>query len=453
MKMALAAVFRQSRRLDNSLLATLKPLSTNGAKVTIPYRFQHQQQHRSKEHDSKQETNGGSTCMIGFATGIAAAGLFVSGKSNDIFAEEPDELEQVLKKEVIDQENRIRQFSRPETIFDYFAKYQIEKQIPSIGGIKLKKEILMSVKDFYNAVTPGSSLGHGVGRGVYTLIDKKDICSQKMLDEENLPTQSRHEKSVLNEIQKEGLLTYDDFSFLVNILSTPRRYMDIAFHLFDVNADGIVNDKEFAFVMAAVINYKGDPFDLLESHSGLINYLFGKTRKKQINKYQLLKFQEDLMSDILWLEFARYSKDNHTITDLDFCNHILLCANITSKKKKQMLNRVKKATKDLGNKGITFDMFKAFYYVLFGGSDLERAMFFLDAEKKGVTRKEFVDIARWVAGCEIDSHLVEIVYALLDDDGNGHLSIKEFTPVLFQWRKSRGFQHQSVHVSMGKLMI
>ena len=50
------------------------------------------------------------------------------------------------------------------------------------------------------------------------------------------------------------------------------------------------------------------------------------------------------------------------------------------------LNRVKKATKDLGNKGITFDMFKAFYYVLFGGSDLERAMFFLDAEKKGVTR-------------------------------------------------------------------
>ena len=58
----------------------------------------------------------------------------------------------------------------------------------------------MSVKDFYNAVTPGSSLGHGAGRGVYTLIDKKEICSQKMWDEENLPTQTRHEKSVLNEV-------------------------------------------------------------------------------------------------------------------------------------------------------------------------------------------------------------------------------------------------------------
>ena len=59
----------------------------------------------------------------------------------------------------------------------------------------------MSVKDFYNAVTPGSSLGHGVGRGVYKLIDTKEICSQKMLDEENLPKQSRHEISVLNEVQ------------------------------------------------------------------------------------------------------------------------------------------------------------------------------------------------------------------------------------------------------------
>ena len=52
---------------------------------------------------------------------------------------------------------------------------------------------------------------------------------------------------------------------------------------------------------------------------------------------------------------------------------------------------MKKATKDLGTKGITFDMFKAFYKVLFGGSDLERAMFFLDAEKKGVTRYVMFD--------------------------------------------------------------
>jgi len=451
--MALASVLRQSRKFENSLRASLKPFESNGAQQITSYRLNNQEKGGSNEKSWNPGTNWGSTGILCITTGIAAAGLVVSGLQNDLLAEEPDELEQVMIKEIIDQENRIRQFSRPETIFDYFAKYQIEKEIPSIGGTKIKRETLMSVKDFYNAVTPGSSLSHGVGRGVYTIVDKNEICSQKMFDEEKLPIQRRKDISVLNEIQKGGLLTYDDFSFLVNILCTPYRYMDIAFHFFDVSADGLVDAKEFAFVMAAVTNYKGDPLDLLEGHSGLINYVFGKTRNKQMNKDMFVKLQQDLMNDVLWLEFNRYAKDNSTMTDVDFCNHILLCANITSKKKKQMLNRVKKATKELGTKGITFDMFKAFYKVLFGGSDLERAMFFLDAEKKGVTRSEFVDIARWVAGCEIDPHLVEIVYALLDEDYDGHLSIKEFTPVFFQWRKSRGFHHQSVHVSLGKLTI
>ena len=58
----------------------------------------------------------------------------------------------------------------------------------------------MSVKDFYNAVTPGSSLSHGVGRGVYTVIDQNEIRTTKMYDLEKLPTERRGEISVLNEV-------------------------------------------------------------------------------------------------------------------------------------------------------------------------------------------------------------------------------------------------------------
>ena len=38
------------------------------------------------------------------------------------------------------------------------------------------------------------------------------------------------------------------------------------------------------------------------------------------------------------------------------------------------------------DRGVTFADFKGFYNVLFGGSDLERAMFFLDTEKSGINR-------------------------------------------------------------------
>ncbi len=85
-------------------------------------------------------------------------------------------------------------------------------------------------------------------------------------------------------------------------------------------------------------NYKGDPEDLInQKHSGLMNYLFGEDRRKVINRESFLQFQRDLMRDVFWLEFTRYSKDGKTITDKDFCNHLLLCANFTAKKKKHMV--------------------------------------------------------------------------------------------------------------------
>ena len=91
--------------------------------------------------------------------------------------------------------------------------------------------------------------------------------------------------------------------------------------------------------MASVTNYKGDPNDMMnETHSGLLNYMFGKDRKKEINRETFTKLQQDLMNDVLWLEFTRYSKDGKTISEVDFCTHLLLCANITSKKKRKMVS-------------------------------------------------------------------------------------------------------------------
>ena len=58
----------------------------------------------------------------------------------------------------------------------------------------------MSVKDFYNAVTPGSSLTHGVGRGVYTIIDDSEICSAKTFENEKVPTDKKGRPSLLNEV-------------------------------------------------------------------------------------------------------------------------------------------------------------------------------------------------------------------------------------------------------------
>ena len=94
--------------------------------------------------------------------------------------------------------------------------------------------------------------------------------------------------------------------------------------------------------MAKVTNYKGDMKELMTTltHSGLINYLFGKDKAKEINKGSFLEFQQKLLNDVLWLEFTRYSKDGKTISDVDFCNHLLLCSDVTSKKKRRMVSNI-----------------------------------------------------------------------------------------------------------------
>ena len=93
--------------------------------------------------------------------------------------------------------------------------------------------------------------------------------------------------------------------------------------------------------MASVTNYKGDINEMYmtDTHSGLLNYLFGKDRKKVINREKFKQLQQELMDDVLWLEFSRYSKDGQTITDIDFANHLLSCSTLTSKKKKHMVSK------------------------------------------------------------------------------------------------------------------
>ena len=102
------------------------------------------------------------------------------------------------------------------------------------------------------------------------------------------------------------------------------------------------------------------------------------------------RLQRELIRDILYLEFMRYHPEKNqyqTITEADFCHHLLYNANITTKKKTKLMKRVEKKFKN--SQGISFEEFKNFYYVLFGGADLERAMFFLDTEQNGVTSEEF----------------------------------------------------------------
>ena len=101
----------------------------------------------------------------------------------------------------------------------------------------------MSTRNFYNAMTPGSSLSEEMmfGKSAYKQITNSELNSNLTVNMNKLPVNS--DSNLLNTINEHGLLSYTDFHFLLLLMSTPTRYLDIIFHGFDISADGSVEAK------------------------------------------------------------------------------------------------------------------------------------------------------------------------------------------------------------------
>merc|ERR1712037_657353 len=389
----------------------------------------------ANDQDQEQRSQGAS--WGAFGVGLLGAGLAFTAP---LLAD--DGKKKVFGKT---QADGVRQYATADNVFDHFATYQL---VNDIG----RKTTLMSTRNFYNAMTPGSSLSEEMmfGKSAYKQITTSELNSNFIVSMNKLPVNG---SNLLNAINEHGLLSYTDFHFLLLLMSTPTRYLDIIFHGFDISADGSVEAKEFVHVLARIANAKIDPDQLMRegASSGLVRYLFGDDLSGSLTKEHFVKLQSDLIDDVLEMEFTRYvdsTKEN--MSETDFCRHLLYSSSISQKRKEKMIKLVEAEFKGKSD-GISFESFKTFYNVLFGGADLERAMFFLDSENQGVTRDEFGKVANWVVGTQVDPHVIEVVYCLLDEDGDRNLSTKEFNPVLFSRRHSRGFQNGALSVTLGNM--
>ena len=204
-------------------------------------------------------------------------------------------------------------------------------------------------------------------------------------------------------------------------------------------------------MLAKIANVKSEPDEILKNNefSGLSKFLFGEDLKGFATKEDFIGLQSRLIDNILFLEYTSSSQPGQMMTETVFCQNLLYASNMTEKKKKRLIKRV--TERFVNGKGISYENYKAFCTLLFGGADLERALFIMDTQCLGVSRKEFAVLAQGVGNGDIDPHVVDVLYTLLDENDDGRLSYKEFAPTIFQWRQCRGFKKDSLAVSVGFL--
>jgi Ca2+-binding EF-hand superfamily protein len=253
---------------------------------------------------------------------------------------------------------------------------------------------------------------------------------------------------------KQCLITFSDYIFLVTLLSTPRRYFQIAFQMFDFDGNGNFDFDEFTKLKGLIraqtsIGQRhrdhSTTGNILRETSIVNQYFFGENLDRLLTIDKFLEFYEQLQREILQLEFHRSTKcpmDKTRMTELDFAASLLAYSGLAEKRVKKMLKRIKKSypiddkTKSIG---ITFNDYQNFYNFLRNIHDIDVALTFYHIAGGAIDKQIFHHVAKTVNHIELDSHLVDVVFTLFDENEDQLLSYVEFIH-LMKTRLERGLQ-------------
>ncbi|XP_048761828.2 calcium uptake protein 1, mitochondrial-like isoform X2 [Ostrea edulis] len=346
-------------------------------------------------------------------------------------------------KRIIEYENRIRAYSTPDKIFRYFATLKVHH------GEDKGWEIYMTPEDFVRSITPGMKQPEGLDLDRFIKFDPQSEDFKQILNskvEWNLG-----EDSIFYQMGESGLISFSDYIFLLTVLSTPPRNFQIAFQMFDFNGDGEVDIEEFEKVNAIIRNQTSigkrhkDHAVTGSVNKGvgsvLLTYFFGPDGKKKLTVKEFLTFQQRLQNEVLRIEFDRYDplyEEKGKISEKDFGRILLTYAGYPDQKKSRMLKRVKKKYKE-DPKGITFDEYLNFWMFLKSINDVDTALSFYHLAGVSIDEETLKHVAATVAGVRLSDHVVELVFTLFDENGDGQLSNKEFVSVMKQ-RVMRGLE-------------
>ncbi|XP_068157929.1 calcium uptake protein 3, mitochondrial isoform X2 [Drosophila tropicalis] len=166
-------------------------------------------------------------------------------------------------------------------------------------------------------------------------------------------------------------------------------------------------------------------------------HFFGKRGTGVINYDNFYNFMDNLQTEVLELEFHEFSKGNHIISELDFAKILLRYTYLATDEYDIFLDRLLERVKE--EKGIKFNEFRDFCHFLNNLDDFTIAMRMYTLADRAISKEEFSRAVKICTGYSLSLHLIDTVFAIFDEDGDGLLSYKEFIAIMKD-RLHRGFK-------------
>lgn len=312
-------------------------------------------------------------------------------------------------------EKRIREFSPPEKVFEYFA---------SQGSIRSGYQ--MTAGDMMRSVVP-----------VYPP-ERSDIIRAGSLPGEPSPRLPHEDSSIFNnfDLDNSGGITFDEWLLFQALLSIPAEDVAVAFALMDGDDNGSIDAEEFSVVLASIqskasrakASLRRSVSDLSSGRSGMIVSFFGKDGRKELTLAELTKFIDALREDLLRLEFDFYDYENKgAITGKDFAHSVVGWARL--KHVDRYLDKVNDMPNHLSNADISFDDFRAFRRALRQSRRLGVALDFWKASGGDVHRQDFEKVTTKVLGSKLPDSILDIIFHIFSNE-NGELNTAYFIALM-----------------------
>ncbi|EDQ88675.1 uncharacterized protein MONBRDRAFT_32612 [Monosiga brevicollis MX1] len=359
-------------------------------------------------------------------------------------------------------EDRIRYYSEPNKVFRYFATVEID-------GV-----VYMRPEDFVRAVTPGQRQPTELGLDIFekkgshfgsvtSSSVKRPLFAHNDQGERNMshsitpiishlisspsPLTRSYRAGELNRDKDAGLISYEEFLFLLTALSSPPRQFELAFKMFDLDGNGVVDLVEFAQVQQAVQAKHPVGKRLPMTDCGLVNAdvlqrspmlqrFFGSRGNKKLTFEAFRQFMDEVQEDILRLDFIRSNAgatDALVMSQARFARLLLRYTRMRNNEVAAHVSRLDPEDKT----PIKYEQAHKFFKCMRRVDDLELALALYHASGSGVGPEELTKAIRVATEIELDASFVKFLFDLFDQDGDGQLSEVEFIKVMKDAR-SRG---------------
>lgn len=328
-------------------------------------------------------------------------------------------------------ERRLRTFSPPEKVFDYFA------------SVHKDGRTYMTLSDLVRSLLP-----------LHPAVGSDDTRAGKLHGEMdgNADDGKKVSKEIIEsklfrlfDTDGNGLFDFSEYLFFNTLLTTDKQSSTTVFHMYDVDGSGELDEEEFRAMMKQMrtqvkhatglrtgLNTGGAKVDDIGDR--LLDYLFSPKRNKKLSLKQFHEFLQTLRHEMDVLEFAHYASNKGgqmTLRDFGYT----LVANCKVDHLATFMEQVKTLPGLESKKRIKREEFLAFARIAkHGDGKFQKEMKEVSDSDVDITRKRFKDIAKRTAGVRLSDEIVNIVFHIFDVNNDDSLSYDEFFNALKTWK-------------------